>query len=182
MPTLLPIDLKEPLRGIYNFSTVLLEDYAQALDDEGIECLQTVVNLSVRMETLINALLRLSQLGQAQLRKQATDLNELLDQVIDVFHASRQGSQLIDIRIPRPLPTIQCDRVLVNEVFSNLIVNAFKYNDKAEQWVEIGYLEKAGGRGAGEQGRKNCFLFLLHPFAPPLLCPFAPSFTYAITV
>ncbi|WP_392478635.1 ATP-binding protein [Nostoc sp. C110] len=147
-------DLKEPLRGIYNFSTVLLEDYAQVLDDDGIECLQTVVSLSVRMETLINALLRLSQLGQAHLREQATDLNELLNQVINVFHASRQGSGLVDIRIPRPLPTIQCDRVLVNEVFSNLLSNAFKYNDKAEQWVEIGYLSQEEGQGAGsrEQG------------------------------
>jgi two-component system, chemotaxis family, sensor kinase Cph1 len=146
-------DLKEPLRGIHNFSTVLLEDYAQVLDDDGIEYLQTVVSLSVRMEALINALLRLSQLGQAQLREQATDLNELLDQVIDVFRASRQDSELIEIRIPRPLPTIQCDKVLVNEVFSNLIGNAFKYNDKAEQWVEIGYLEEV--RGAGEQGSRG---------------------------
>ncbi len=143
-------DLKEPLRGIYNFSTVLLEDYAQVLDDEGIECLQTVVSLSVRMETLINALLRLSQLGQAQLREQATDFNELLTQVIEVFRASRQDSGLVDIRIPRPLPTVQCDRVLVNEVFSNLLGNAFKYNDKAERWVEIGYLLQKEAEGLRE--------------------------------
>lgn len=82
---------------------MLLEDYAQVLNDDGIECLQTVVSLSVRMETLINALLQLSQLGQAQLREQATDLNELLNQVIDVFRASRHDAQLADIRIPRPL-------------------------------------------------------------------------------
>jgi light-regulated signal transduction histidine kinase (bacteriophytochrome) len=148
-------DLKEPLRGIYNFSTVLLEDYAQVLDDEGIECLQTVVSLSVRMETLINALLRLSQLGQAQLRDQATDLNELVTQVIEVFRASRQDSALVDIRIPRPLPTVQCDRVLVNEVFSNLLGNAFKYNDKAEQWVEIGYLSQEEARGQGDKGTRR---------------------------
>ncbi|BAY24853.1 multi-sensor signal transduction histidine kinase [Calothrix sp. NIES-2100] len=134
-------DLKEPLRGIYNYSTILLEDYAQILDADGLECLETVVTLSVRMETLINALLRLAQLGQAQLRQQATNLNELLNQLIDVFRASRQDSQHFDIRIPRPLPTVECDSVLVNEVFSNLINNAFKYNDKTEQWVEIGYLD-----------------------------------------
>ncbi|QSJ18715.1 GAF domain-containing protein [Nostoc sp. UHCC 0702] len=140
-------DLKEPLRGIYNFSTVLLEDYAQVLDDEGVECLETVVFLAVRMETLINALLRLSQLGQAQLRLQTINLNELLNQVIDVFRASHHNCELADIRIPRPLPTIQCDPVLVNEVFSNLISNALKYTDKAQPWVEIGYI-----RGVVEQG------------------------------
>ncbi|WP_138499784.1 ATP-binding protein [Nostoc sp. PA-18-2419] len=147
-------DLKEPLRGIYNFSTILLEDYAEILDDDGIEYLQTVVSLSVRMETLINALLRLSQLGQAHLRKQATDLNELVAQVIEVFGASRQNSGLVDIRIPRPLPIVQCDRVLVNEVFSNLIGNALKYNDKPQQWIEIGYLDKDTLRwGDSEVGR-----------------------------
>ncbi|MBD2169540.1 GAF domain-containing protein [Calothrix membranacea FACHB-236] len=132
-------DLKEPLRGIYNYSTVLIEDYAHVLDADAIEYLETVVTLSVRMEALINALLRLAQLGKAQLRTKATDINELITQVIDIFHASRQYSQVLDIRIPRPLPTIACDSVLVNEVFSNLIGNALKYNDKPEQWVEIGY-------------------------------------------
>ncbi len=164
-------DLKEPLRGIYNFSTVLLEDYDEILDDDGVECLQTVVSLSVRMETLINALLRLSQLGQAQLREQATDLNELVAQVIEVFRASQHNSGLMDIRIPRPLPIVECDRVLVNEVFSNLIGNAFKYNDKAEKWVEIGYFS-----GDKEQGSRVFPLCLCTPvpLEPHVHMPHAP--------
>lgn len=132
-------DLKEPLRGIYNYSNVLLEDYAQLLDEDGLDYLKTVVSLSIRMETLINSLLRLSLLGQGQLNIQVTDFNELLHQVINVVRASRSPVQL-DIRIPRLMPTIQCDPVLVGEVFSNLIINAFKYNDKPDKWVEIGYL------------------------------------------
>jgi light-regulated signal transduction histidine kinase (bacteriophytochrome) len=133
-------DLKEPLRGIYNYSTILLEDYTSVLDEDGVDCLETVRSLSVRMETLVNALLRLSRLGQEELNLKVTDLNELLDRAIEVFHASRPDSQ-IDIRLPRSLPTIQCDPVLVNEIFSNLLGNAFKYNDKTESWVEIGYLD-----------------------------------------
>lgn len=140
-------DLKEPLRGIYNYSVILLEDYASALDEDATEFLQTVISLSVRMEALINGLLRLSQLGQAALQLQAVNLNELLDQVMNVFHASRQQHNL-ELRIPRPLPTIRCDPVLMNEVFSNLITNAFKYNDKAERWVEIGYLDQHWGQGS----------------------------------
>lgn len=130
-------DLKEPLRGIYNFSNVIMEDYGAALDQEGIDYLQTVISLSVRMETLINALLRLSQLGQAELHRQETNLNDLLEQVIEVFRASRQGQEL-DICIQQSLPLVMCDPVLVNEIFGNLIANAFKYNDKPEKWVEIG--------------------------------------------
>ncbi|MCP6763017.1 MAG: ATP-binding protein [Fischerella sp. CENA71] len=146
-------DLKEPLRGIYNYSIILLEDYASVLDEDATDYLQTVISLSVRMETLINGLLRLSQLGQAALHLQAVNLNELLEQVINVFDASHQQHNL-EIRIPKALPTIQCDPVLVNEVFSNLITNAFKYNDKAEKWVEIGYLDRedAGNQETQRQG------------------------------
>ncbi|AFZ04423.1 ATP-binding protein [Calothrix sp. PCC 6303] len=141
-------DLKEPLRGIYNYSNILLEDYGNLLDEEGIDYIKTITSLSVRMETLINGLLRLSQLGQSDLHLHLTNLNLSLKSVIDVFRASRQDSQF-EILIPRPLPSINCDSTLVNEIFTNLITNAFKYSDRVaalsehrtHKIIEIGYLE-----------------------------------------
>ena len=38
------------------------------------------------------------------------------------------------------LPEVTCDSVRVAEIFRNLIVNALKYNDKAEKRIEIGFL------------------------------------------
>lgn len=46
--------------------------------------------------------------------------------------------------MPRPLPTVLCDRVRIGEVFRNLITNAMKYNDKPEKWVEIGVVNDGG--------------------------------------
>jgi two-component system, chemotaxis family, sensor kinase Cph1 len=133
-------DLKEPLRGIYNYSNILLEDYGNLLDEEGIDYIQTITSLSVRMETLVNGLLRLSQLGQSDLHLHLTDLNLSLKSIIDVFRTNRQDSQF-EIQIPRPLPSISCDSILVNEIFTNLITNAFKYSDRIHKIIEIGYLE-----------------------------------------
>ncbi|GAA6616216.1 ATP-binding protein [Scytonema sp. NUACC26] len=150
-------DLKEPLRGIYNYSNVLLEDYAHLLDEDGIDYLQTVVFLSQRMESLINALLRLSLLGQAELQRQSTNLNESLEQAIGVFYASYPQANL-EIRMAKNLPTIECDPVLVSEVFINAIVNAFKYNNKAEKWIEIGFVEEGNsdwGIGTGDKEDKE---------------------------
>ena len=93
-------DLKEPLRGIHNYSAFLLEDYAEVLDQAGIDRLYTLIQLSRRMEALIDVLLKFSRLGQANLNLQPTDLNRILNRVIDVFRISRQETQL-DIRIPR---------------------------------------------------------------------------------
>lgn len=133
-------DLKEPLRGIHNYATFLMEDYAELLDEAGIDRLQTLVKLTQRMESLIDVLLKFSQLGQTELQRQPTDLNELLQQVINVFRIGHPQSA-IEIRIPRPLPTVNSDPVLVSEVFSNLLNNAYKYNDKANPWVEVGYFQ-----------------------------------------
>ncbi|MFM7438458.1 MAG: sensor histidine kinase, partial [Snowella sp.] len=60
--------------------------------------------------------------------------------IIELFTVSK-GGENIEIRIPRPLPKIVGDRVLLEEVFTNLISNAFKYNNQSEKWVEIGFLD-----------------------------------------
>jgi chemotaxis family two-component system sensor kinase Cph1 len=132
-------DLKEPLRGIHNYSSFLIEDYADVLNEDGVTKLQTLVRLTQRMEDLINSLLHFSRLGRVELDLKPTELNELLQTVLDVLSISLD--QTVDIRIPRLLPTVMCDRVQMSEVFTNLISNAIKYNDRAAKWVEIGFLD-----------------------------------------
>lgn len=134
-------DLKEPLRGIHNFSVFLLEDYADKLDDEGRSKLETLTRLSRRMEALIDSLLHFSRVGRVDLAIDRVDLNEIVAEVLDSVGINLRDSD-IDVRIPRPLPTVRCDRARVGEIFYNLIVNAMKYNDKPEKWIEIGFRER----------------------------------------
>ncbi|MDY6781277.1 MAG: ATP-binding protein [Cyanobacteriota bacterium] len=134
-------DLKEPLRGIHNYSNFLLEDYGEILDEEGASKLQTLVRLTQRMEDLIESLLHFSRLGRIELSLKSVDLNDLLHHyVLDILRARVQESQT-EIRIPRPLPMALCDRVQTSELLTNLIGNAMKYNNKSQKWVEIGYLD-----------------------------------------
>jgi light-regulated signal transduction histidine kinase (bacteriophytochrome) len=133
-------DLKEPLRGIHNYSNLLLKGYSEALDEAGKSRLQSLVRLTRRMESLIDALLKFSRLGQTEPHLQPTNLNQILEQVLQELQISRPNQQT-EIRLPRPLPTLNCDPVLIHEVFINLISNAVKYNDKPEQWIEISFLE-----------------------------------------
>ena len=134
-------DLKEPLRGIHNYASFLLEDYADKLDDEGRMRLLTLTRLSQRMETLINSLLDYSRVGRVELAIGSTDLNQTVADVLESLDI-RLNENRIDVRIPRPLPTVLCDRVRVAEVYRNLITNAMKYNESPDKWIEIGYLDK----------------------------------------
>jgi two-component system, chemotaxis family, sensor kinase Cph1 len=131
-------DLKEPLRGIYNYSTFLIEDYGDQLGEDGTQKLSTLMRLTHRMEDLINSLLHYSRLGRAELSLQSVNLGKVVENVLEVIKISQPDP--IDFRIPRPLPTVQCDRTQITEVFTNLISNAVKYNDKAQKWIEIGYI------------------------------------------
>jgi len=136
-------DLKEPLRGIHNYANFLMEDYAESLHEDGVAKLQTLVRLTQRMEDLINSLLHFSRLGRAELMRQPVNLDELVQQAIATLTMARPQSD-IEFRIPRPLPTLACDRAQVNELFTNLISNGIKYNDKPKKWVEIGFTEGNG--------------------------------------
>lgn len=133
-------DLKEPLRGIHNYSTFLLQDYSDVLDVEGVSKLETLIRLTKRMEDLINSLLHFSRLGRQELKLNPLNLNELIPSIIEVFRMSYRADE-IDISIPRPLPLIRGDKILIQEILTNLISNGLKYNDHEVKSIEIGYLD-----------------------------------------
>ena len=131
-------DLKEPLRGIHNYSSFLLEDYVDMLDDDGKDKLRTLVYLTKRLEGFINDLLKFSRVGRVALTMTQTAMDEVVNDVLTLLKHLLEKEH-IDIRIPRPLPTVKCDNHQIVELLQNLISNAVKYNDKNDKWVEIGY-------------------------------------------
>ncbi len=137
-------DLKEPLRGIANYARFIMEDYQSKLDTEGQKRLQTLANLPRQMEALINDLLLFSRVGRLGLSIHDVDLNLMMDNITTLLKPILE-EQHVDIQIPRPLPTICCDRSRLSEVFQNLITNALKYNDKTDKKIEIEFREPENG-------------------------------------
>ncbi|NTW97180.1 MAG: GAF domain-containing protein [Oscillochloris sp.] len=132
-------DLKEPLRGLHNYAHFLIEDYSDRLDDDGKDKLATLIRLTQRMESLIDTLLHYSRVGRGELAWAEVDLSVELADVLNLLGPRLRESDVV-VRIPRPLPQVRADQARIKEVFSNLIANAIKYNDKPERWVEIGYV------------------------------------------
>ena len=131
-------DLKEPLRGILHYSQYLIETCAEKLDVESQSRLQSLMRLTRRMDALINSLLHYSRVGRLDLVLNDVDLNEVLSEVLELLEASRPDAK-VEFRVPRALPTVKGDHVLLRELFLNLIGNAMKYNDKSEPWIEVGF-------------------------------------------
>lgn len=149
-------DLKEPLRGINNYSNFLIEDYGEQLDEEAIERLNTLVRLTDRMENLLDSLLHFSRVGQMDLQKKEVDLQKVLDDSL-LFLKNRIDENNVEIKIPKPLPKVFADEVRIGEIFTNLISNAIKYNDKRLKQIEIGYLENVTQTLADETQTERFF-------------------------
>ena len=112
-------DLKEPLRGIEAFSKFLVEDYKDKLDDQGQYKLDVIRKSVVRMQRLINDLLKFSRLSQQKHSMEPVGLNTLLMRVrVNLQYAL--DAKKADLRVNK-LPMIVCDETAMHEVFHNLI-------------------------------------------------------------
>ena len=131
-------DLKEPLRGIHKYAHQLLED-AAFLNEEHRRKLEGLMRLTLRMDSLLDSLLRFSRVRMTALAFEEVDLNEVAAEAMEMV-GSRAAEGQMALVVPRPLPPVVCDRVGCREVFVNLLSNALKYNDKLEKRIEIGYI------------------------------------------
>ncbi len=133
-------DLKEPLRGIHNYSSIILEDHRDGLPNDVRTRCETLLRLSQHMETLLDSLLYYSRDGRSELAMKPTDLGSVVQNILESLDVSLKECGTL-VKISQDFPTLLCDRVRVGEIFRNLITNAIKYNDKSEKWIEIGYRE-----------------------------------------
>jgi chemotaxis family two-component system sensor kinase Cph1 len=130
-------DLKEPLRGIHHMASFLKRGLTDSLDPQERQQLETILALTRRMDELIESLLQYSRTGRTDLAIVQTNLDAVVDEALIACKMLISETHT-EIRRSRSLGFAYCDPVRAGEVFSNLITNAIKYNDKPERWVEIG--------------------------------------------
>ncbi|WP_437935513.1 ATP-binding protein [Sorangium sp. So ce341] len=135
-------DLKEPIRGIRSFSTFVMEDDGAALSAESQGYLRRIGDLAGSTMELINSLYEYSRVGNVDFSFGEVDLSEVLADVERRLSGSllQRGAE---IRAPRRLPRVVCDRIRIAEVLANLISNGLKYNASPNPWVEVGFDERA---------------------------------------
>ena len=130
-------DLRAPLRGMNGFAQVLLEDYGERLDAEGLDCLREIHANALRMGALIDALLSLSQLSRSELRREQVDLAAYAQVALDRLVAA-EPARRVELQAPRQLPC-WADPALARTLIENLVGNAWKFSArKDDARIEIG--------------------------------------------
>lgn len=130
-------DLRAPLRAIGGFSKILLKDFGPQLPEEAQRLIHIVVSSGAQMTQMIDALLKFCRLGRQALIREPVNLTALARQTVDDLERDQKGRS-IEVKIAK-LPDCVGDPALLNQVFANLLSNAFKFTSRAENPViEIG--------------------------------------------
>ncbi len=134
-------DLRGPLRHIKGFSEILEEDCGEEMEPEARGCLGKIQQSASRMSLLIDDLLRLSQVGRQDLSRQPTDLSLVVRETAQEIESDNKGRS-IEWKI-EPLPQVDCDPVLIKQVFVNLLANAVKYSrPRPLAIIEVGTIQE----------------------------------------
>ena len=117
-------DLKAPLRAISNLSVWIEEDLDDRLDDDTRKNLELLRSRVSRMQTFIESLLRYAKVGKEKMPKEIVVVKDLLADVVD----SLAAPQTFKIVIEGVMPTLNTQKIRLQQVFSNLISNSIKHH------------------------------------------------------
>ncbi|NEO38940.1 MAG: GAF domain-containing protein [Moorea sp. SIOASIH] len=118
-------DLQEPLRKIQAFGDRLQTKYHEQLTEQGQDYLKRMQNAAGRMQVLINDLLSLSRVTTKAKPLVATDLAQVVQEVLsDLELRIQQSGGVVEVG---ELHTIEADPLQMRQLLQNLISNGLKF-------------------------------------------------------
>jgi PAS domain S-box-containing protein len=135
-------DLRSPLRAMNGYAKILQEDYGDKLDADAGQLLADIQKNALKMNGLIDDLLKFSKLGRKEMLKSEIDMSECVDKSLAEINNSTPHSAKIRVS---ELMSVYGDSALLTQVWINLISNAIKYSSKTKDpEIEIGSRREAG--------------------------------------
>jgi PAS domain S-box-containing protein len=144
-------DLKEPLRTLEAFSTLLDHDYGPLLEGDGQEYISHLVQASRRLGALIDDLLTLSRTGRVIHTPRAFAWEPVLATALSDLRDLMQRKQA-SVRIEGKLPAVMGDPERIIQLIANLVTNGLNYNNNLRPEVVI------GARNGSDHNRVTLFV------------------------
>jgi len=120
-------DLREPLRKISSFGSLLQESLGSRLEADDRENLAFMIDGAKRMTQMIEGLLTYSRLNASDHVRERIDLNETVEKLqgLDLAAMLEETSAVLDV--PQPLPAVVGHPGQISQLLQNLIANGIKY-------------------------------------------------------
>jgi len=118
-------DLKEPLRKIQVYSSIILERDGDNIPDSVKENVLRMQNSAGKMQVLINDLLTYSKVVNDEIKLDPVDLNKIIEGILQDFKENIEEKN-ISIQLHN-LPTVYGIQFQLRQLFLNLISNSIKF-------------------------------------------------------
>jgi hypothetical protein len=128
-------DLQEPLRTIASYGKLISRRYSGQLDEKGNRFIQYIMDEALRMQALINDLLRYSRVGRQAPNFTSCDCGTVFDIAVSRLQGAISDSGATVTR--SQLPTVMADETQLVQLFQNLIGNAIKYRSQEPPVVQV---------------------------------------------
>ncbi len=130
-------DLRSPIRAIQGFSSILMKEYGDTLDADGIDALQRVIAASRKLNNLIDSMLSLSRVAREELHVSSVDLSEMAAEILHDLR-TRHPERSVEFKIDQDMAVLADSRLMLI-VMTNLLDNAWKFTQRKEEAViEVG--------------------------------------------
>ena len=162
-------DLREPLRAIESFSSMMQEEYVSTLDERGKNLMWRIGRAASRLDHLLVDIVALSQLRQLETPKEEIDGNLIVQAVLERLEETIKKS-MAKITVVADLPRVRADKRWAVEALYNLVTNAIKYKRegsipeieissyyKSDNANEIGFAIKDRGIGVEPEHAERIF-------------------------
>lgn len=126
-------DLKAPLRAIGNLTGWIEEDAGDTLVPEARTHFDMIKQRVKRMEDLINAILDYSRADDRTGEDEKIITRDLIESTLDFIGHPEN----VKLEIGSGMPEMISDKTRLQQVFSNLLENAIKYNDKPDVDISV---------------------------------------------
>ncbi|MES2621084.1 MAG: ATP-binding protein, partial [Bacteroidota bacterium] len=130
-------DLRAPVRAIHGYTQILKADFGNQLDKDATEIMDIIIQNAKKMGQLIDDLLRFSRLSRQELQNNNVSMQSMVADVCKELKGM-ENERSVEYKIKDIHPVV-ADRVIIKQVWVNLISNALKYSSlKEESVIEIG--------------------------------------------
>jgi PAS domain S-box-containing protein len=118
-------DMRAPLRAMQSFASYLVDEYADKLDEQGVNYLHQIMRSSVRLDRLIQDVLSYTRILHAKVPLERVDLDRLVRDLIETFPNGQPIKP--EIQINGHLPHVSGNEALLAQCISNLLSNGAKF-------------------------------------------------------
>lgn len=130
-------DIKGPLNNISSITQLLQLENSEELNEKGKEYINYLSKSSSKLKSIVEGILTYYKNTHVERKKSTVNLDKSISDILTIID-DKNEAKLIKAN---KLPKIEINKAALELIFSNLITNALKYNDKPNPEITIEFEE-----------------------------------------